>query len=151
MTIRAATKKDFNTIVNLLIDAYKESEAYQSYNVSIERAGKFIASLIESPTGVILLSEDGSDVQGILICHMETRWFTDERGLFEDLLYVVPRYRGTTVVFELIEKLVEIAEFFQIKRVTAGASLHPDKADGLRRIYESYGFKTFTLVFEKEL
>ncbi len=101
--------------------------------------------MLKNPQWFIMINKGG-----MLVCHLETPWFSQVKGIREQLLYVDPKYRGTTCVFELLDSLNDIAKQNECSYIISGSSLHPDKSNMLSRIYQSYGFKEVGMIFTKE-
>lgn len=100
-----------------------------------------------SSGSALLLMHRGAFIGGIGWTH-GTCPRTAQRCIIEQMLYVVPKYRGKGVADELVVHLELVAKAHDASVIYAGSSLNSHEA--AKAVYEAAGFTT-SYSFRKEI
>lgn len=132
IAIRKADKKDFNEIVRIFMEEYKEYPYYEKW--SKERAVKKVETYFVAGRK-IYIADASKDVAGFVI--IETFiWDTEDRGIIDELV-VSSKYQERGVGKKLIE---EAERYFRKKGIEAIILSVNKKAKALK-FYHKLNYK----------
>lgn len=95
--IRDATLNDVSHLLGLSARMHAESR-YAKFSLSLEKLSRLYTALINSPWGIVLLSE-----HGCIIGAVDEYWFGYDLYAYEYVLYVDPEHRGKSEAQALIK------------------------------------------------
>ena len=131
---RHATEEDRLDLFKLCIQMHKETD-FRHFPINPEKLLNNLGHWIHS--GLSLLVVDDGKIVGMLFASIRNSWFSDDNYAAEDILYVLPEYRGTRAAFMLVRGLNHWVKQIGIKHLTAGVST--GTGPGAERLYKHFG------------
>lgn len=147
--LRPATMADLPGLMALAHLMHAESR-FRTRPLSESRTADLIASLIQSPDGIVLVADDAGQLVGGLVGVVCDHWFTECRVAYEYAVFVTPDSRGGRLA-------VRIVQAFQREAKARGASIADMgittgvHAERTGRLYQYQGFEHIGPVYSKEL
>lgn len=147
--LRMAVLSDLPQLLGLAHVMHAESR-YAAWPLSEVRVADLIASLIQSPDGVVLVADDGGQIVGGMVGMVSEHWFTETRHASEFALFIEPARRGGSLALRILRRFEDEA------RARGAAVLHMGITTGVAaertaRLYEHMGCELFGPVYMKEL
>jgi len=139
INIRKAKESDMDAIIELGKSMYVESD-YQGMAFNEDKCRAFLSVVIT--TGLAIIAEKDGWIVGMLGAGIQPHIFTDTLMSWDDLVYVLPQYRGTRAAQRLITVYIAWAQELGVKReniyigINAGINI-----DRTARFYHKLGFK----------
>lgn len=132
-TARQATVEDLPQILGWCQDMHAESR-YSKYVLDLDKLERKIATLIEAPAGIVLITANGFLVGSVL-----EYWFGPAKYAAELLLYVAPEARGSSEAPTLVKAYVERA------KALGAVDVHVENTTGcdvekVERLFSKLGF-----------
>lgn len=116
--------------------------------LNTEAVAEYCLRLIEHDSGFIYVADDGQKIAGFILAHTDHPWFGDDLTVIEDLLFVIPEYRGSRCAVQLVGGLLAWAKSIHARRVITGVSTGSEAA---QRLYHAFGFEAAGVSFQLEL
>lgn len=135
--LRPIKAEDIGLIIEMLHALHEESPHYNKVQPDVQYVSTTLATMIEQPNFIGCMD---SDLRGFMFGIASRTWFDPELNAHELLLYILPEYRGTTLLApRLIKTFEQEARRLNCVHVRAGASTGIDNERTLR-LYERLGY-----------
>ena len=111
MILRTPGFKDYDRIMDLLIDMANASDVFCYYNPSYK--DKYIRNMITEfcRNGVFIVAEDGGEIQGLIAGMIQPQiWLPHVNLLVETAFYITPEYRDTSLGARLFKAYTKAGE-----------------------------------------
>ena len=102
MAIRDAVLSDLPRIVELGRMLHQESPRFARMAFNEIKAADFLAGLIQSGDGFLVVSERDGQIVGGMAAMVAREWFSDERFAYDVSLFIEPQYRGSILPLRLL-------------------------------------------------
>lgn len=147
--LRMAVLSDLPQLLGLAHVMHTESR-YRDRPLSESRVADLIASLINSPDGVVLVADDGGRIVGGVVGVVADDWFAVCRVAYEYAVFLDPGARGGRLALRIVQAFQREAKARGASRVEMGITtgVHPERT---ARLYEHCGFEFLGPVYSKEL
>ncbi|MDG9783877.1 GNAT family N-acetyltransferase [Metapseudomonas otitidis] len=147
--IRTATYSDIQRLIELGTLLHSIS-SYSQVSFDAEKAGRFLAHLIEDKHGVVFVSEKEGVVVGGLAGGITDEWFSNDLVAYDFSVFVEPAHRNGFIAIKLLRAFESWAKAMGAVRVHMGigTSMH---VKGTSELYEALGFSFFGPMFVKEI
>lgn len=136
--LRKIQTYDVGLIIEMLLALHIESPEYNKVQPDEPYVHTTLTSMIQQPN---FIGRIDTDLRGFIFGVANRAWYDSELNAYELLLYVLPEYRGTTMLAPRLIKQFEIdAKHLDCIRVRAGVStgLHVERS---LTLYERMGYK----------
>jgi GNAT superfamily N-acetyltransferase len=134
LRIRRATEDDRIALFKLSVHMHRETD-YRHVSVNPEKLLTNLSLWLND--GLLLVVEKEQQVVGMLFASVRKPWFSDDDYASEDILYVVPEFRGTRAGYMLVRGLVEWVREKGIRHLRAGVSTGTGQA--AEKLYRHFG------------
>lgn len=132
LTIRLASTDDLAQILQMGESMHAES-SYQHMRYDARQYGEFVVNLLAGQDSgqahAVFVADDGSTLQGIILCSAMSSFFGPDSIAYEHLFYVRPASRAHGVGLQLLHAWRDWADEWGVKRIIAGNSAGMD--DGI--------------------
>ena len=132
--IRVATTADIETIIALLVQMHSENIGYSDFPPDVKYVQCSLRLMLPNPNVRVFLDEAG---RGFLMAQAVQDWFAPRIRVAEEVLYVHPAHRGSTLAWRLVKRLEEWAKEIAADRIVVGVSTGSNNAV---KLYERTGF-----------
>lgn len=149
MIVRKATASDYDVMVDLVIQFFKENDlSYLCIDIDIVSAGKLVSYVTDKHLMLVLTTDDGEIVGGVGGL-LTTFLFNNETKLFQQIFfYVSEDYRKHSKF--LLDSLTKTCKSINLDNIIMGY-ISDSKLDKLERFYKIQGFKKFETQFIKRI
>jgi len=136
LKIRRATEDDRLSLFKLSLSMHRETD-FQHLTLNPQKLLDNLGVWIHQQIGLVVTDDDV--VVGMLFASVQTPWFSDETYGTEDLLYVLPEYRGTRAGYMLVREFMREMKERGVQHIRGGVSTGTGL--GAERLYEHFGMK----------
>ena len=152
MKVVQLKNEHIDDLVYLTHAQVQETISHMPYEESVVRsyAQCFSEEKDNERTRVYLAYNSNDEAVGYLVVNVENYLFCQACLVAQEVVYVLPNYRGTSAAIDLLIKLEEVAEREGALEVYAGVAnkFYPEKS---RKLLEKYGFENVGNYFRKIL
>lgn len=148
MSIRQATAADLPRILELGAQLHAESPRWSRIPFSVDRAGRTMANLLDSPDGTVFVSEADGQVTGGIAGMIQQHWASDAIVAHEVSFFISKDCRGGMAACRLICALDAWAQIRGAAWLSVGTSTGVDP-ELTARLYESLGFTRCAIGLER--
>lgn len=143
LNLKIATEEDIEDIVSLLI-TFKTESPYSPLDTDIDKIRDSVLEALnkDKKESIILLSYIEDNPVGILVGSIQEFPFSRDKQAYENIWYVLPKYRRNKVGLELYEAFEYWANKAKVKVIH---SAYPTK--DLEEFYTSKGYKPLEYVY----
>lgn len=136
LKIRPGTESDVVNLFKLCVQMHRETD-FKHISINPEKVISNLGFWIND--GLLLVAEKDDKLIGMMFASVKKPWFSDEEYATEDILYVVPEYRGTRAGFLLVRGLLDWVKEKGFKHVRAGVSTGTGQA--AEKLYRHFGME----------
>jgi GNAT superfamily N-acetyltransferase len=137
--VRRALASDFAALVTMGEDMHDESPRFAGLGYSRERCFELLAGLSASPSGLVLVAEQGGELVGMVLGFVTRHFFSDDLTGSELVVYVTPHARGGSAAVKLIRHFEDWARELGAVDIVLGVSTEV-QADRTAKLYQRLGF-----------
>lgn len=146
-TIRPATLDDLNMLMGIAVAMHRESPRFSKLSFSHAKVQQLFATLVNAPSGLLLVAERDSMLTGAVAAVICPHWFSDELVATEYGVFILPEHRGGMAAARLVRAYVGWAKEQGARLIQCGIStdVHHEETAAL---YQALGLKQFSIGFE---
>lgn len=144
--LRNATREDIPAMLALGELMHKES-IYAGYEYNKEKVSNLISWLIDSPKGIVFVSEQDGVIQGGFMGSIDEHWFGTEPVANDYALFLAPEHRKGRLAVRLISEYIQQAKAKGAVQIMLANSTGV-QIEGVARLYEAMGFEKRGYVYE---
>lgn len=133
--IERLTDKDVEWIIDSLYLIREESPHYSDRTADETHTRSCFGRMLDNPNFIGIKYGH----MGFMLGAMADAWYSPDLIAYEELLYVSPDHRGSSVAIRLVKEFVKIAEQASCTKVIAGATTDINDA-GVLKLYHRCGF-----------
>lgn len=145
--VRKIKEGDISVLMTLG-KAMHEEGAFRISRFSAEKVNKIFSLCLASDSFLCLVAEDGEEIIGFYIAALTQDWFSEDLAAKDMALYIIPSYRSKGLAKLLVSKYLKWAEENKVISIGAGTNSGVN-SEGVKRLYESFGFNTVGYIFRK--
>lgn len=149
MQVRPATLKDMPSLLAMARQFILEAPNYSGRELNENALEASLTAVIQGQ-GAIFVTEHKDALTGAIVCLTTKDWFNNQIIAFEQVFYVVPKYRSTQSALLLIDSFVSWSKHMNAKRVQCGTTTGIN-TDGCVRLYKHFGFNEYGILLDLEL
>lgn len=149
MQVRPATLKDMPSLLAMARQFILEAPNYSGRELNENALEASLTAVIQGQ-GAIFVTEHKDALTGVIVCLTTKDWFNNQIIAFEQVFYVVPKYRSTQSALLLIDSFVSWSKHMNAKRVQCGTTTGIS-TDGCVRLYRHFGFTEYGILMDLEL
>lgn len=138
--LRRATLEDLPRIIELGIELHAESPRFSRFRFDESKAADFMAHLITSSSGFVLLAVRCERVIGGVAAMMTSEWFSHDTFAYEVSVFIEKAHRGSTLPVRLLHAYRDWATERGARCAVAGVGTGIN-ADGTAKLYQLAGMK----------
>jgi len=110
------TDKDIQSLLQLTVDTYKESE-WSDTEWDIKKIERMLYRAINEPHQFFIKAEQGGKIIGYLLAHYQDYFHNDDLFATEDFIYVVPSKRGGATALNMMKLFINWAKGVGVKEI----------------------------------
>jgi GNAT superfamily N-acetyltransferase len=147
--VREARSSDLGSIVTLLLDLPKGTN-YEGLSVDTNKMREFLAAMLDTPAGKILVLERDDQIAGVLIGSCQEWWFGHDLLASVMTLYVAPSARSGVFIKRMVERFETWAVNCGATRVMLGVSSGA-AVERKGRLLGHFGYKASGGLYTKDM
>ncbi|UVL22390.1 GNAT family N-acetyltransferase [Pseudomonas donghuensis] len=147
--IRSANHEDVPRLIELGVILHSTT-SYASMAYNHAKAAAFLHGLIDSPNGVLFVSEQDGVIIGGMAGGLVDQWFNDDLIAYDYSLFVEPGKRQGFVAARLIAAFQAWAKMKGAKQIQMGIGTGVN-IEGATRLYEYMGLRVTGPLLMQEL
>ena len=133
--VRQATTDDAKEIFKLILEMHAETD-FSNFVFCPEKAFAGLFRWIDKPDAAMFVAVTDGRVVGILACEVMPLWFSNDRCMVEQLLFVTQQSRGTRAAYRLVEAFIEWTKA-DVQHIKMGVATGVGAS--AERLYQKFG------------
>jgi ribosomal protein S18 acetylase RimI-like enzyme len=153
ISVRTAKDEDLSRLTDLVSRLKRLNGEFDPLMAPVdnleEEARKYLQSTMKDSNSIVLVLEDGGNVEGVLIAKIIDRYFYSPRkvGQITDV-YLMPEYRRRGMGYRIVDEAEKLLRSKGAEMISAEFPMKNVIAEGF---YRKLGFREITGVFAKEV
>jgi len=153
ISVRTAKDEDLSRLTDLVSRLKRLNGEFDPLMAPVdnleEEARKYLQSTMKDSDSIVLVLEDGGNVEGVLIAKIIDRYFYSPRkvGQITDV-YLMPEYRRRGMGYRIVDEAEKLLRSKGAEMISAEFPMKNVIAEGF---YRKLGFREITGVFAKEV
>ena len=153
ISVRTAKDEDLSRLTDLVSRLKRLNGEFDPLMAPVdnleEEARKYLQSTMKDSNSIVLVLEDGGNVEGVLIAKVIDRYFYSPRkvGQITDV-YLMPEYRRRGMGYRIVDEAEKLLRSKGAEMISAEFPMKNVIAEGF---YRKLGFREITGVFAKEV
>lgn len=150
VNVRHAEQEDFDVVMGHIAAVYAESPRYSKKKYNPEKAASLVQYFVSDPASGGFVCEVDGVVVGIIGGAVAEYFASDNKYVADILIYVEPKFRGTSAFVRLIKAFEEWARAQGVPDVILGISLDIEPEQAVC-VYEKLGYRMYSYSLIKTL
>jgi len=147
--VRKIKDIDIPALMKLGMEMHEEG-AFRISKFSAEKVNEVLSFCLVSDRFLCLVAEDNEEIIGLYIAVLTQDWFSEDLVAKDMALYITPSYRTKGLAQLLVKEYLTWAE--ENKAISIGAGTNSGvNSEGVKRLYEGFGFNTVGYIFRKRI
>lgn len=131
----------------------KAMHSESSYSVmpySGKKCEELVKGMLLNENSLALIAEKDGEIVGMFGAYATPHYFSEEVMCTDYLLYIEPRFRGSSIAVRFVKEYIDWASQKGIRFMFAGVTTEIKESETAVRLYKKFGFRDAGVVLRRD-